>query len=73
MIRRVDMSADDETRCDNFLGALEGLSNLLDAQVPGLSLSSEAVAPLVRVLAEMAREVVPREGLSHRGASNDAD
>lgn len=42
-------------RCDAFVASLDALTSLLEGQVPGLSLPSDQLAPLVAVLASEAK------------------
>jgi hypothetical protein len=67
------MRADLEARSSAFVGALKGLSILIDNQTPGLGASSQDIGDLVRMLAEEAERIVPNQGGNLRLAANDED
>ena len=52
---RKDMPDILNARCDAFVGSLDALTSLLEGQVPGLSLPSDQLAPLLAVLATEAK------------------
>ncbi len=67
-----DMDPDFEEKCDTFRRAMQGLSDLVDNQTRGLSLPSETIGGLLRVMAALAEEVVPQEHRVERSKpSND--
>lgn len=67
------MEVDYEARASTAIDAMDGLSMLLEGQAPGMSVPSEAIAPLVRVVMEAAKRVIITQAPQHPIPCNDTD
>jgi hypothetical protein len=52
---------DDEARASRFLSAMEGLTNLVSTQIPGLPMESEQLHGLLDILKDEAHAVLPAQ------------